>query len=180
MREDLEELLFRWAEARHGAPRARRAVVRGIRLAMRAAIVERERLGSDVLLRELVASARRWARWRAPRLGRALGIDVGDMRDLGRIQDWEDELLGVKGHWTIESRRCATKHETECPFSDLAAREPRLCTEVVHVLEEETFRALRPDYRLVPLERLLSRGDDRCEFRHELGAGGEAAKPRVR
>lgn len=170
MREDLEEMLFRWVEARHGEPAVRRRVTRALRLAIRAAIVERERLGTERLFSQLEAAAGRWARWRAPRLARALGVDSSDMRELGRIQDWEDELLGVTGHWTKESATCATKHETACPFSDLASREPRVCTGLAHTLEVETFRALRPDYRLVPLTRLLSRGDDRCDFRHELGA----------
>jgi hypothetical protein len=168
MRDDLEEMLFRLAERAHGDPVLRARVVSGARLALRAAIAQR-RLGSDALFRELVALSGRWGRWRAPRLARALGVDPENARDLGRIQDWEDELLGVTGHWVDEGERCATKHETACPFADLATEEPRICTELVHHLESETFRTLNPGYRLVPLDRLLSKGASHCEFRHELG-----------
>ncbi len=169
LREDVEEILFRIAERAEHDPRLRARVVQGVRVAMRLAIVEARATGGDRVLRELKATADRWARWRAPRLVKALGIDVTDMADLGRIQDWEDRVLGVTGHWVTRDRRVAEKHETACPFADLAAHEPRICTELVHSLETETFRALDPTYRLVPLTRLLSKGDAVCAFRHEIG-----------
>ncbi len=161
-------MLFRLAEHAHGEPKLRARFVRAIRLVMRASIAEKAR-GRDGLYQSLRGVARRWARWRAPRLMRALGVDPDDARSLGRIQDWEDELLGVTGHWEAgASKACATKRETACPFADLAARDPAICTELVHELESETFRALNPRYRLVPLTTLLSKGADHCAFRHEL------------
>lgn len=168
LREDVEEILFRLAERAEHDPKLRAHVVRGMRAAMRLAIVEKRVTGGERVLRELTATATRWARWRAPRLARALRVDVQDAGDLGRIQDWEDRVLGVTGHWTVREREVAEKHETACPFADLAAHEPRICTELVHELETETFRALNPSYRLVPLERLLSRGDEVCVFRHRI------------
>lgn len=169
LREDVEEILFRLAERAEHDPKVRGRIVRGVRLAMRLAILEGRATGRDRVLSELKATANRWARWRAPRLARALGIDVDDMADLGRIQDWEDRVTAVTGHWVTQERTVAEKHETACPFADLAAHEPRICTELVHSLETETFRALNPTYRLVPLSRLLSKGDAVCAFRHELG-----------
>lgn len=176
LREDVEEILFRLTERAEHDARVREHVVRGVRLAMRLAIAERRATGRDRLLRELTATATRWARWRAPRLQGALGIDVAHMGDLGRIQDWEDRVLGVTGHWVRRDADVAEKHETACPFADLAAREPRICTELVHALETETFRALAPTYRLVPLTRLLSKGDSVCAFRHELGVKDARAR----
>lgn len=167
MRDDLLEMLFRLAEHAHGEPVLRARLVRTVRVVLRAAIAEKQ-LGSDRLYRELRQVAVKWARWRAPRLMRALSVDPSDARSLGRIQDWEDELLGVTGHWVEAGAGCATKHETACPFVDLATMEPRICTELVHELETETFRALNPSYRLVPLTRLMSKGAPSCEFRHEL------------
>jgi hypothetical protein len=167
MRDDLLEMLFRLAEHAHGEPVLRARLVRAVRVVLRAAIAEKQ-VGSDRLYRQVRDVAVRWARWRAPRLMRALAIDPTDARDLGRIQDWEDELLGVTGHWVESGARCAVKHETACPFVDLATIEPRICTELVHELETETFRALNPSYRLVPLTRLMSKGAPSCEFRHEV------------
>ena len=168
LREDVEEILFRLAERAADDPGLSRRVVRAVRVAMRLAIWESRIARAPRLFDELKAVSVRWARWRAPRLRDALGIDVDDLGDLGRIQDWEDRLFQVEGHWVARDRCTAEKHETACPFSDLAALEPRICTEVVHELETETFRALNPRYRLVPLERLLSKGDAACVFRHEL------------
>ncbi len=168
--EDLREMLFRFAEAAEPDPGRRRIVQRGVRAAMRASTLETRWLGSRRVFGELRAVALAWAGFRAERLARALDVRREDVRDLGRIQDWEDRLLGVTGHWTIESARCATKHETTCPYADLAAHDTRICTDLVHALETETFARLAPGYRLVPLGRLLSRGDGACEFRHELPA----------
>jgi predicted ArsR family transcriptional regulator len=169
VREDVEEILFRLAERAEHEPRLRARIVRGVRIAMRLAIAERRATGGERVLSQMTAMAQRWARWRAPRLAHALSIDVDDAGDLGRIQDWEDRVLEVQGHWVRRDRDVAIKHETVCPFADLATQEPRFCTELVHTLESETFRALNPTYRLVPLGRLLSKGDPECVFRHEVG-----------
>jgi hypothetical protein len=168
MHQDLREMLFRFAETAE-TPAQRAIVQRGVRAAMRVSTIETSVLGSRRIFSELKSVAVAWAGFRAERLARALDVDREDARDLGRIQDWEDRLLGVTGHWTIESPRCATKHETHCPYADLAARDTRICTELVHALESETFSKLAPTHRLVPLGRLLSRGDGACEFRRELG-----------
>jgi hypothetical protein len=172
MREDVEESLFRFVEAVAREPRWQRRIQRAVHAGMRLTVLEKKRLGTDRLFRQAVGLAERWGRFRGPRLARELGVDPSDPRSLGRIQDWEDELFGVTGHWTeegtIEGRRCATKHETACPFADVAAEDTRICTELVHRLESETFRSVQPAYRLLPLERLLSRGDASCTFRHEV------------
>lgn len=173
MKNDVREMLFRFAEQAQAQPVKTRVVRRAVRLAMRASTFETRWLGSRRMYQELRATAVAWGHFRAERLARLLDVDRGDARDLGRIQDWEDQLLGVTGHWTVESRHCATKHETACPYADLAADDTRICTDLVHALETETFAKLAPGYRLVPLGRLLSRGDGACEFRHELdGANG--------
>jgi hypothetical protein len=169
MKDDVREMLFRFAETAVDRPRQRALVRHALRGAMRASTAETRWLGSRRIFAELKSTALAWARFRAERLARGLDVDREDARDLGRIQDWEDRLLGVTGHWTIESKRCATKHETACPYADLAARDTRICTDLVHALESETFARVAPGHRLVPLGRLLSRGDGACEFRHELG-----------
>jgi hypothetical protein len=169
LREDVEEILFRLAERAEHDTALRARVVAAVRAAMSLAVLERRTTGGDRVLSRLRAISIRWARWRAPRLARALAIDARDMGDLGRIQDWEDRVLGIEGHWPIRGARVAEKHETSCPFAAVARHEPRICTDVVHALETETFRALATSYRLVPLGRLLSKGDPACVFRHELG-----------
>jgi hypothetical protein len=175
MNADLAEVLFRFAETAVDDPAARARVQRAVKAAMRAAVLETRTFGTRRLYGRLKRLSIAWAQFRAERLARALGVNREDARDLGRIQDWEDRLLGVTGHWTVESPRCATKHETICPFSDLAAQDPMICTDLVHALETETFARLAPGYRLVPLSRLLSKGDGECTFRHELaGSAAEA------
>lgn len=182
MREDLEESLFRFIEAQAGEARWRRLIQRAFRGVLRAAIWERRLTGRERVFSEATALAERWGRFRGPRLAKILRVDPSDARSLGRIQDWEDDLLGVTGHWTMEDEggaggRCvAVKHETSCPYADLAAQDTRICTELVHRLETATFTSVVPGYRLVPLDRLLSKGDASCTFRHELPARVGASK----
>jgi predicted ArsR family transcriptional regulator len=97
-----------------------------------------------------------------------LALDTNDMADMGRLQDWEDRVFGVTGHWTDRGKKRATKCETDCPFAHVATEAPEICTDIVHALETATFQELNPRYRLVPLERLLSKGYSHCEFRHEI------------
>lgn len=165
---DVEEILFRHAENAERDPRRAARVQRAIRSALRASTLEKRVVGSDRIYSYLREVALHWARFRAERLAVALDVNRDDARDLGRIQDWEDRLLGVTGHWTVDHAGCATKHETVCPYADLAARDPRICTDLVHALEAETFSRVQPRHRLVPLSRMLSRGDGACEFRHVI------------
>jgi hypothetical protein len=163
----IERMFYALAVRAEKDARARRVLVAIVQAFFRAAAFEKKH-GSGRLIDFARIGAKRFGRYRAPRLKDALGLDVRDMADMGRLQDWEDRAFGVTGHWTTKERTRATKCETACPFAEAAKGAPELCTDVVHALETETFRALNPTYRLVPLESLLSRGDRACEFRHEI------------
>ena len=182
MREDIEESLFRFIESvsrdRLWQQRIQRCVKAGLKLSL----LEQRWLKRDGFFVEMSKTAMRWGKFRGPRMARELGVDVHDPRSLGKIQDWEDQLFGVTGHWTLEDSHThegspclrATKHETECPFAELASQDPRICTEMIHAMETETFRSVNPSYRLVPLKRLLSKGDASCTFTHEVSAAPES------
>jgi hypothetical protein len=148
-------------------PRARAVVVRMVNVFFRAMAFERKH-GGHRLFDYARAASVRFGRWRAPVLKKKLGLDVNDMADMGRLQDWEDRVFAVTGHWTERGKTRATKCETVCPFAKAAMDAPEICSDVIHALETATFRELNPTYRLVPLERLLSKGDERCDFRHEI------------
>lgn len=145
-----------------------RLVLNAVAKALFRAIAFERRRGGTRLLDYARKGAVRWGRWRARVLKEKLALDTSDMGDMGRLQDWEDRVFGVTGEWTERGRARATKCETACPFAKVASEAPEICTDVIHALETATFRELNPRYRLLPLERLLSKGDSRCEFRHEL------------
>ena len=166
-------LAFR-AEHDEGA----RRVIIGLTRAFFRAVVFEKRRGGTRLLDLARLGAKRFGQWRAPVLLAKLGLDTTDMADMARLQDWEDRVFGVTGHWTEKEASRATKCETECPFAKIAEGAPELCTDVIHALETETFHALNPTYRLVPLESLLSKGARHCEFRHEID--GEPIAPSAR
>ena len=162
-----EQWLYALAERAETDRRARGVLVAVVDRLFRAIALER-RLGGHRLLDLARASVQRWGKWRARRLRERLKVDVNDMSDMARVQDWEDRVFGVSGHWTARTRDRAVKCETACPFARTASRAPEICTDVVHALEAATFRELNPRYRLLPLERLLSKGDAACEFVHVL------------
>lgn len=148
-------------------PFVRRIVIGATRALFRALVLE-HRVGRDRLFRRTRAALRRFGAWRGPVLADLLHVDPSDMADLGRLQDFEDDALGVTGHWSDKGARAATKCETACPFADVAREMPALCTDLVHALETATFQSVNPRYRLVPLERLLSKGHAACEFHHRI------------
>jgi hypothetical protein len=147
--------------------RARAVLIRLVNLGFRAIAFEK-RHGGHRLFEFARVAAIRFGRWRAPVLKKKLGLDATNLADLGRAQDWEDRAFGVTGHWTERGKTRATKCETACPFAKAASDAPELCSEVIHALETATFRELNPSYRLVPLDRLLSKGHEACVFRHEI------------
>ena len=135
-------------------PIARAALVKAVQGFFYAVAAERKRGGTRLL--DLARTlAVRYGRWR--------------MDSLAAIQDWEDRVFGVTGHWEVREATRAVKCETACPFAKAAEGAPELCSDVIHALETETFRALNADYTLVPLERLLSKGHADCRFEHRLG-----------
>jgi hypothetical protein len=170
----VERWMYGLAERAETDATARRVLVALVNGMFWAVAAERRR-GGRRLLDLARASSVRWGRWRAQRLRERLDLDVNDMSDMGRLQDWEDRAFGVTGHWTERGKTRAVKCETACPFARMASRAPEICTDVVHALEVATFRELHPGYRLLPLERLLSKGASACEFVHVLDDG--AAHP---
>ena len=164
----LERWMYALAERAERDAAARRVLVALVNGMFRAVVVER-RWGGRRLLDLARVTSVRWGKWRAQRLRQRLHLDVDDMSDMGRLQDWEDRAFGVTGHWTERGPTRAVKCETACPFAAVASRAPEICTEVVHALEQATFQELNPAYRLLPLERLLSKGASACEFVHVLG-----------
>lgn len=105
---------------------------------------------------------------RAPILREYLQIDPYDARSLGRVLDYEDGMVGVRGTWTEETKGRAVKEERYCP----AARElescPEVCTRLMMALEAGTFSVLNPDLEVPELSKLLSTGDDCCLATIEL------------
>lgn len=106
---------------------------------------------------------------RAPVWAEQMGVDPQRMDQMAALQDREDELFGVTGHWELREADHAIKVETACPFAACASDMPELCTEVVHRFETETFRALNPTYTLEKLpEPGLSAGGESCRFVHRI------------
>lgn len=107
---------------------------------------------------------------RAPLLLRGLQIDPGDARSLGRVLDYEDGLVGVRGVWTEECRGRAVKEERYCPGAAELAPCPEVCTRLMMAMEAGTFSVINPDLAIPEITKLLSKGDDCCLAVIELPA----------
>jgi hypothetical protein len=99
---------------------------------------------------------------RAPLLMEGLDIDPVDARSLGRVLDYEDGLVGVRGVWTEECRGRAVKEERYCPGARELSRCPEVCTSLMMAMEAGTFSIINPDLSVPEITKLLSKGDDCC------------------
>jgi hypothetical protein len=163
--------IFRAAER---SPMVRDRLLRPAVMAfVESAIAAWRRGGMEAWRRWHLPVARAAGRSRAATLRRKLGIDPTSARSLGSVHDYEDPLLGIRGHWTEEGRARAVRVETECPIGERlrAADCPEFCRVIVHAFEEATLREMNPRYALEPLEELLSAGDARCTFVHRVPGG---------
>jgi hypothetical protein len=105
---------------------------------------------------------------RAPILREYLQIDPFDARSLGRVLDYEDGLVGVRGTWTEETKGRAVKEERYCPAARELAACPEVCTRLMMALEAGTFSVLNPDLAVPEISSLLSTGDPCCLATIEL------------
>ncbi|RJP28298.1 MAG: hypothetical protein C4536_12770 [Actinobacteria bacterium] len=105
---------------------------------------------------------------RAPILLEDLHIDPYDARSLGRVLDFEDGLVGVRGVWTEETRGRAVKEERYCPAARELAACPEVCTCLMIAMEAGTFSVINPDLKVPEITELLSRGDPCCLAAIEL------------
>lgn len=114
---------------------------------------------------------------RAPVLTRKLEIDPNDARSLGRVLDYEDGLVGVRGLWTEESRGRAVKEERYCPGARELAACPEVCSCLMMAMEAGTFSVINPQIKVPEITKLLSKGDDCCMAVIEVpGAGARASE----
>jgi len=112
---------------------------------------------------------------RAPLLMKGLDIGPNDARSLGRVIDYEDGLVGVRGVWTEECRGRAVKEERYCPGAAELARCPEVCTRLMMAMEAGTFSVINPELSVPEITKLLSKGDDCCLAVIEVPAAGERA-----
>jgi hypothetical protein len=105
---------------------------------------------------------------RARLIHEKLGIDKDDARSLGRVLDFEDGMVGVRGVWTEETRGRATKEERYCPMTRELEKCPEVCTKLMVAMEAGTFKIINPDITVPELTELLSTGDPCCRATFQL------------
>lgn len=105
---------------------------------------------------------------RAGLIQEALQIDPHDARSLGRILDFEDGTIGVRGIWTEETRGRATKEERYCPMARELEDCPEVCTKLMAALEAGTFSVINRDVVIPEITELLSTGGSCCRATIEL------------
>lgn len=108
-------------------------------------------------------------RSRAKFMARLAKADVQDMSSLGKIQDIEDKIFGVRGVWDRKDKDISIKIERFCPFAEKLKGNPEFCLVLVKRFEESTFKTLNKSYLLELSGRLLSehKGEG-CIFLHKL------------
>lgn len=140
-----------------------------VKALMRLLVAARKQNREDIW-RSAEALMEDFARKRTELWAREMNIDPDNLDDMVRMQDREDYVFGVTGHWETRSRDKATRVETACPFAEVAKGDAEICARLIHRFEVATFLPLNPAYRLADLHGLplLSRGDNCCRFEHSL------------
>lgn len=105
---------------------------------------------------------------RAASMKKNLNIDVNNARELGKVLDFEDTLIGVKGSWVETGEKRAVKHDFECPMFKVLKDFPEYCTRLMYAMEVGTLKILNPKVKELKITKLLTRGDDYCEAIIEL------------
>jgi predicted ArsR family transcriptional regulator len=105
---------------------------------------------------------------RGKEVASTMKIDPTDARSIGRILDLEDSSTGVKGEWVETGKKRAVKHEFYCPFAEVAAVCPDICTRLFAVLERGTFDAIGAKVKDFKLTKIMPKGDPYCEAVIEL------------
>ena len=109
---------------------------------------------------------------RAQLLKHALDIDPNDARSLGRVLDYEDGMVGVRGIWTEENMGRAVKEERRCPAAGELAACPEVCTCLMMAMEAGTFSIINPQLKVPEITKLLSKGNDCCLAVIEVPSAG--------
>ncbi|HEY5530379.1 MAG TPA: hypothetical protein VIK22_00085 [Candidatus Anoxymicrobiaceae bacterium] len=117
---------------------------------------------------------------RSATMQEALQIDPTDARSLGRVLDFEDHMVGVRGVWTEETCGRAVKEERYCPASRELEKCPQVCTSLMMALEAGTFALINPDLDPPEISKLLSTGDDCCLAEIELPVEVVGSKSRAK
>ena len=97
---------------------------------------------------------------RSPVLKEELKVDVNDARSLGKIIDYDDGLVKVKGIWVTEKKGKAIKVVKICPIGRILR--PEICLNLVGAFEAGTFYPLNPNIKIPEITKLISKGDDCC------------------
>ncbi len=108
-------------------------------------------------------------RSRSKFMARLARVDVQDMSSMGKIQDMEDKIFGVRGVWERKDKDISIKIERFCPFAEKLKGNPEFCLVLVKRFEESTFKVLNESYSLEVEGKLLSehKGEG-CVFLHRL------------
>lgn len=103
--------------------------------------------------------------WLACPYLRRQGIYGDDVRDLMRLVDLADELVGAEGEWLDNGPGRMVKHIRACPHAERLKETPAFCTRLGVVMGQVALRTYAP---LVPVRyaipKTMSQGDPYCEY----------------
>ena len=106
---------------------------------------------------------------RAARMAQRLKVDPNDARSIGRLFDFEDNGMGIKGEWVETGKKRAVKHELYCPLARFLQGQPEICMRLLGgPIQQATFETLGIRLKPAAMTKLLPLGDPYCEVIVEL------------
>jgi hypothetical protein len=103
--------------------------------------------------------------WLARPYLRRQGIYGDDVRDLMRLVDLADELMGAEGEWLDNGPGQMVKRIRACPHAERLKENPAFCTRLGAVMGQVAFRTYAPlvSVRYI-IPKTMSQGDPYCEY----------------
>lgn len=156
-----------------------------IRLGIKAIENKEQKRFSRFFYKRFPGFLRFFVRCFGPSLKYYLKIDTKDVRSIGKFQEWVDDTLCVEGLWVESDVNRAVRRETWCPFVGReipyvsGARQKssasntyefgkndgtEFCSYFMAGWLNDFVQYCNPEFEIAPVNRMIPKGDEFCEF----------------
>ncbi|MFB0559633.1 MAG: L-2-amino-thiazoline-4-carboxylic acid hydrolase [Candidatus Lokiarchaeia archaeon] len=117
----------------------------------------------DEALQVLKEDFQEWGKEFGPVLQKVLQVDVSNVKDMAKVVDYMDEIMGVRGEWVETSPNRMVKQESFCPMVRYIKDCPQFCDLLIYDWGEAMLAAMNPKAKL-SMTKCMAKGDDVCNI----------------
>lgn len=121
----------------------------------------------DEALQVLKEDFQQWGKEFGPLLQKVLQVDSSKVKDMAKVVDYMDEIMGVKGEWVETSPNKMVKRESFCPMARYIKACPEFCDLLIYDWGGAMLAKMNPRAQL-SMTKCLAKGDDHCNIVLEI------------